>query len=93
MFEVAVSLNQMMMGLSSAIMHYNVDVGDAHVIVIVYYDIGVTNELILHTLARATDSGPGRTYDPQNPALFINNSIQKNLILIGNKNLATVETI
>ena len=83
----------MMTGLSSAVMYYNVDVGDAHVIVIVYYDIGVTNELILHTLARATDSGPGRTYDPQNPALFINNSIQKNLILIGNKNLATVETI
>ena len=43
--------NQMMTGLSSAVMHYNVDVGDAHVIVIVYYDIDVTNELVLHTLA------------------------------------------
>jgi len=52
MFEIAVSLNQMMMGLSSAIMHYNVDVGDAHVIVIVYYDIDAINELILHTLER-----------------------------------------
>jgi len=50
--------NQMMTGLSSAIMYYNVDVGDAHVIVIVYYDIDVTtNELILHTLASEMNPG------------------------------------
>jgi len=47
----------MMTGLSSAVMYYNVDVGDAHVIVIVYYDIYVTNELILHTLASEMNPG------------------------------------